>query len=212
MGQSSSTFEQNYVKALTSLPISNYQKEIINNRYVCVVNDATTSFKRTSAAYYALTNIITIAGVLIASLIVLNRFFAEETELLFWLAWTLSIVLAISNKFLYAFNISKKYVLNGEIVEKLRSEGWSFMVGIGRYKKYTTLDQRFEAFCARIEKLKLKAVESKSELEFVDLEGGRGGILAASPRPDDSFHVTLPPLRTHTNPLIDDSPRAKEPL
>jgi hypothetical protein len=55
-----------------------------------------------------------------------------------------------------------------------------FLTGGSKYKKFVDLDRRFEVFCERIEKIKLKYVESASEMDLVDTSST---ILAASPRP-----------------------------
>ncbi len=123
-----------------------------------------TEYAYTSALFFVLTNVITIAGVLIASLLSLERISDKARDGVFWTCWGLAIILTLANKWLYLFNIHKKYVLNTIVLEKLHSEGWQFLAGIGKYE-HLLPDERFCMFCMRVEKLRQKTLEHIPEME-----------------------------------------------
>jgi len=154
------------------------QKHIIESRYLSVVESTEKQYNRVRISYYALTNIVTIAGVLLTALNPLTKMeWIGDTGdmIIFWIIWALAIMLTLSNKWLYAFNIPKKYILNIVTLEKFRSEGWLFIAKVGRYAECDTHDERFVLFCERVEKIKDKAVESTPEMSF---SGAAGEILA----------------------------------
>lgn len=166
-----SSFKERYSKLLEGLPLAKYEKNIIIERYIRIVVSAENNYRRTRIFYILLTNTITIAGVLITGLISIDKMDIIDkyvAEILFWIVWSLSIILTLSNKWLYSFNIHKKYVLNTVVMEKLYSEGWMFASGIGRYSKCADYSMRFKLFCARIEKIKTKSLENMPELEAYD--------------------------------------------
>ncbi len=195
MGASKSQFRERYTQLLDTLALSTYQKDIIRNRYIEIVIDAENDHKLAATTHYILVCTVTVSGVIIGSLLVLNKFFVDSMAL-FWLAWAIAIVIALSNKLLYSFNVSKKYILNRIVLSKLYSEGWMFLTGGGKYKRHLDLETRFAVFCERIEKIKLKSIESASEIELVDTFSD---ILATSPRPRgttgpvDALAVTAEP-------------------
>ncbi len=178
MGSTRSRFSEKYTQLIDTLPLSTYQKDIMRARYISIVTDAEADYYRALTAHYILICIVSVSGVVIGSLLVLDKFFVNSL-ILFWITWCIAMVIALSNKLLYSFNISKKYILNSIVLGKLYSEYWMFLTGGGKYKKYVDLDKRFEVFCERIEKIKLKSIESTSEMELVDTSSA---ILAASPR------------------------------
>ena len=162
------SFKTRFSKLLDAMPLSRFEKNIIKYRYIDVVTNAENDYRRTCIMFILLTNIISIAGVFITGLISLDRLKIINENAgtaLFWIVWSLSISLTLSNKWLYSFNIHKKYVLNVTILEKFYTEGWSFVSGIDRYKNLTDYNARFKLFCARVERIKMKSLESMPEME-----------------------------------------------
>lgn len=191
-----STFKSKYSKLVDSMTLSRFQKDIIRDRYIHVVSKAESDYRRTTILFLLFTNLITVSGVLITAFVSfdkLNWIDQDTARIIFWVIWSLSIMLTLSNKWLYSFNIHKKYVLNIVILEKLYSEGWSYLAGIGKYKKCVDYDERFKLFCHRIEKIKMKSLESMPEMESSDFNDilATGTNAAPSTSDDDS----TPPLR-----------------
>lgn len=220
----STNFQNNFPKLLETTTLSRLQKEIIRARYIDMVLDAESDYRRTWLAYIVLTNLITISGVLIAALIPIEHLgwiSSTGSLVVFWIVWSLAIVLTLSNKMVHSFNILKKYVLNTITLQKLYCEGWSFISGVDRYKKCATVDDRFILFCSRVEKIKTKSLESIPEMEYdntVILAGGSAvpNAPCQSPTPlqsaitreattqlvdniaDDSNYSTYSPHSTHS--------------
>jgi hypothetical protein len=179
-------FATKFTNLLESLPLSRDKKDIIVARYVALVTSAEADYRTIRILYFILTNLITISGVFITSLVSLEKVDAVGeggAKAIFWVVWSLAILLTLANKWVYSFNIHKKYVLNSVVVEKLRSEGWLFLAGVGRYAGHDC-DARFSMFCARVEKIKTKSVANMPELE--NDSGGVGGILATGANSDQS--------------------------
>ncbi len=136
-------------------------KQIIMHRYVdeVVKSECVSSF--ICIFYYVLRFSISIGGVLITSLLLLEKVsFIDSTAALaiFWVCWALSLIISMANECIYAFAIDKKFFVNTLILEKLKSEGWQFMELAGKYRKYKTHREAFKHFVTRIEKLKIANV------------------------------------------------------
>lgn len=199
----STNFQNNFPKLLETMTLSRVQKEIIRARYIDMVSDAESDYRRTWLAYMILTNLITISGVLIAALIPIEHLgwiSSTGSLVVFWIVWSLAIVLTLSNKTVHSFNILKKYVLNTITLQKLYCEGWSFISGVDRYKKCVTIDDRFLLFCSRVEKIKTKSLESIPEMEYDNT------VILASGNAIPNAPPTLPTLPTQlVDNIADDS-------
>jgi len=187
----SKSFSENYIELLASIPISKFNRDIITGRYLQIVSDEKLQYSVNYVLYFLLTNIITISGILITAFVSFNKLSAindNTTSALLWTVWALGIAVAVSNKLLSSFDIPKKYVLGAIILEKLHSEGWSFMAGINEYKDVEWND-RFLLFCSRIEKIKLKSVESTSEIGSNDVANSilAMGQSTIPPPPNDDY-------------------------
>lgn len=167
------SFEARFVPLLHDLPLNTFQKQVIQERYVRVVIDAESAYYRTKFIYLALTNIITIFGVIVAALIAAEKAPTINTMnsntstagptpvaagVLTWIALALSMAIVLANKWMFVFHIPKKYVLTEVMMEKYYSEGWSFVGGVGRYTD-SDIGSRFATFCTRIETLTLQVIE-----------------------------------------------------
>lgn len=169
-------FETTFEAALPSV-YTPQQLAVIRGRYLTAVAAAEGDYRLVSALYITLTNAITLSGVLIAALTPLEHMdWVSPTGgiAIFWIAWGLAIFLTLANKVVTTFNVAKKYVLGVVVVEKLHSEGWSFAAGVGRYAMSDD-NERFATFCARVEHIKLKSVESMPEMN-----GDSSAVLASA--------------------------------
>lgn len=160
-------FEERYFKLLSELPLGPFERDLIKERYVNIVINAERDYRRTYTLYLILSNIITISGVLITAFVSFDKLTTQcesSVSAYFWIIWTLSILLTLANKWLHTFSIHKKYVLGIVMLEKLYSEGWSFLAGIDKYRR-KNYSQRFRYFCTRVEKIKLKSIENMPEMD-----------------------------------------------
>ncbi len=165
-----------------------FEKSVIVDRYLNLVSTTERDYKRTSILFVVLTNMISISSVFIAVLVAIDRSAISTctntllSEIIFWILLTLSILLALSNKWLYSFNLHKKYIMNKEILEKFYSEGWTFIVGNGKYKSCRNYTDRYKLFCLRIEQIRTKSVKGVIALDGESSELLASGTLVLSPR------------------------------
>jgi len=153
-----SDFKQRFTKVINKLALSDTERELITSRYINIVTTTEANYRRVFVLYILLSNLVTIAGVLITALVSLDAVNVYSKAAFFWVIWGLSIALTLSNKWLYSFEIHKKYNKLATILEKFYSEGWSFASGVGKYAS-GDIHARYKLFCARVERIKMKTVE-----------------------------------------------------
>ena len=149
------SFRTKFINLLERLPISDFQKEIVKSRYVVEVCSLEDDYNRSVVLFIGLTNLVTIAGILITSFTTLTKAISVDPywqNILSWFVWSLSLSLTLANGWLTTFGIYKKYVLNDVTLEKMYNEGWSFIAGVNRYEKLSQ-DERFTVFCSKIEQI-----------------------------------------------------------
>jgi hypothetical protein len=169
------SFSEQFTTLLDRSRLTQHEKDIIKARYVTIVVSTERKNALTNFMFYLLTNVVTITCVLVSSLVSLEKAsVVAYPAVVFWLIWSFSLVMLLANKWLYTFNIHKKYILNSSIIEKLYAEGWCFLAGAGKYN-VDDKSLRFNKFIVRIERLKLKYVETISGLDSGD--GGNSGDL-----------------------------------
>ncbi len=190
--------EQKYAKLLNDLPLTQFEKDVLGARYLSILEKTVIEYKYNHVMFVILTNIVSIAGILVTSLLLLEQIpdlGPTSATGLFWTTWALALLLTLANKWLNTFDVYKKYILNKIVLEKLKSEGWQFITGIGRYR-CSILADRFELFCARIEHIHLKSIENMPEMEMND---AAADILATgSQKPTEDTNSTINVEKIHS--------------
>lgn len=151
----SRNFSRKFISLLDQLELTPFQKETIKSRYVAEVRDMEIDYLRSTILFIGLTNLVTIAGILVTSFTTLAKALSLDSywqNALTWSVWALSLSLTLANGWLQTFGIYKKYVLTDVTLQKMYNEGWSFIAGVNRYEKLT-LDERFDKFCSKIEQI-----------------------------------------------------------
>ena len=213
-------FASSFAESLARLPMSDNDKLVISARFIPLVSREQSNYRWNYIMYILLTNVVTLGGVLTVAFSSFNQLGTNEniTYGFGWAVWGIGIAITLASKWMTQFNISKKYILGMASLEKLQTEGWSFLGGIGRYD---TLDMshRAKVFLTRVEKLRMKSMESMPEAEsnsaFKDiLAGGMTREATRDETPGDITHANMHP-RTNiasasavttydTSPLVSD--------
>jgi hypothetical protein len=188
------SFQEKFIIALDALQLNENEKNIIKFRYVDMVYEAEKDYRRICILYIILTNIITISGVLITALLSLNKmqFISTHATTIFWVVWSLSIIVTLANKWVHSYNIDKKYILNTSFLEKLYSEGWSFVSGIDTYDM--VIHERYSLFCTRIEQLKMKSLENITDLQtskYNDILGQSSNVIVTEDPQADNHSTSM---------------------
>lgn len=188
------SFETRFTEALDGLTIGPHERTLIINRYVRLVEATKARARVITILFMALTNIITIGGVIIVAFLTLEKISLGNeaaAAAFFWTSLVLSLAVTVANKSLYGFDIAKQYIFMGALIAKYESEGWSFIAGIGRYGP--TPADKVPAFMDRIEKIYLKSAEIAANVAVPPRDPSADGksvtplpneILIAAPVPD----------------------------
>jgi len=153
------SFRQKIEPIIDKLDLEPNEKKIIMERYVREVVLFEKKHKQISFFYLIFSFYITIGGVLISSLLILEKTSlipVVGATILTWITWTISLLISVANKCIDRFNLDKKYILNTRDLEIFKSEGWQYIGLGGRYRRYATHKEAFKPFINKIEHLKIK--------------------------------------------------------
>lgn len=172
------SFGARFMRVADNLEVTDLERAIIKDRYVEIVSEADADYNRTTALFIILSNLITIGGVLLISFLTLQKatnLSKDVTDIIFWINFVLSILVTVSNKTLYSFNIPRKYILNILTLEKYKSEGWTFVAGNGYYQHAKNMRERVKLFASRIEKIKIKSIALLTSVESSSVDKAQEG-------------------------------------
>lgn len=159
------SFRHRFSKVLNHFTLDEYNTSIIKNRYIPEVQFVEREYRRNTFLFMTLTNVITFGGVLLIMFLTLQNVVSDCqcTNWVFWTCLVLATIVTLANKLLYVFGIPRRYILDNIVMEKLYSEGWQFLSGIGNYA-IEDHKERCMKFLTRVEKIKMKTVEKHATI------------------------------------------------
>jgi hypothetical protein len=151
------------------------QKNILRTRYIDILREFKKRALKYSFCFYTGHFVITVGSLIVPGLLSIQ--FSEPNTVvggkefqvwIYWVTWTVSLLVTTFNGILTLFKIDKKYFFLNTAYERLKSEGWQFFELTGRYSgqllqnnEEATHGNQFIYFCHYIEKIKLKQVEEE---------------------------------------------------
>lgn len=159
-----------YLKTIDGLLLTDFQKQILRDRYVGLVDRTEERAARFTFFFYTSRTIVTVGSLFVPALLSIqspNSSSGEFTHQVYWSTWALSLLVSVFNALLTLFKIEKKFLYLHTDLERLNSEGWQYAELSGRYSGFYTQTQlpthtnQFIFFCHMIEKIRIKEVEAE---------------------------------------------------
>jgi hypothetical protein len=166
--------ETTYRQIIQSLELSEFEKLILQLRYVKLLDKLYGRTSRITYLFYVNKTIVTIGSLIVPALLSIQ--YADTgpgsdkgsfSFQIYWSTWVLSLLVSICNAIMTLFKIDKKFMYLHSDIEYLISEGWQYAQLSGRYSGFYTPGElpthknQFKFFCHIIEKIQMKEVESE---------------------------------------------------
>ena len=164
----------NFQNILQSLELAPVQKQIIQTRYLDILENFQKRAHTYSIAFFSGHFIVTVGSLFVPALLSIqnsDKSFTftgtNFTVQIYWTTFVITILVTIANGILALFKIDKKYYFLNTSLERLRSEGWQYFGLTGRYSghliKHETPSHsnQFVFFTHYVEKIKMKQVEEE---------------------------------------------------
>jgi hypothetical protein len=164
----------NFRVIIEELDLSIIQKQIIQTRYIGILETFQKRTRNHSIVFFTGHFIVTVGSLFVPALLSIinsNSTVMNNTSFsiqIYWATFIISLLVTICNGILTLFRVDKKYYFLNTALERLRSEGWQYVGLTGRYsgkllteKDVPTHKNQFIFFTHAIEKLKLKQVEEE---------------------------------------------------
>lgn len=159
---------------LQHLELSDVQKQIIQSRYLTILENLQKRARNHSIVFFMGHFIITVGSLLVPALLSIQNSDKEFTFSgsdfniqIYWTTFIISLLVTMWNGILTLFKIDKKYYFIHTTLERLRSEGWQYFGLTGRYSGHLTgnnkptHENQFVFFSHYIEKIKMKQIEEE---------------------------------------------------
>ena len=154
---------------LHSLDLTDVEKEIIQTRYLSMLENFQKRARQYASLFFVGHFIITVGSLFVPALLsIQNSSYAtthsEFGSQVYWLTFALSLMVTMCNGMITLFKVDKKYYFLNTTMERLRSEGWQYVGLTGRYSGHgitPTHQNQFLTFTHHIEKIKMKQVEEE---------------------------------------------------
>lgn len=194
-----------YLKTIDGLLLTDFQKQILRDRYVALVDKTEERAKKFTFFFYTSRIIVTVGSLFVPALLsIQSPSSGQFTYQVYWSTWTLSLLVSVFNALLTLFKIEKKFLYLHTDLERLNSEGWQYSELSGRYSGFYTPSQmpthtnQFIFFCHMIEKIRLKEVEAEysqasqdSQVKSQPQQNSLGELLSPTPLDPLKSGVTL---------------------
>jgi hypothetical protein len=154
---------------LHSLDLTEVEKEIIQTRYLSMLENFQKRARQYASLFFVGHFIITVGSLFVPALLsIQNSSYAmthsEFGSQVYWITFALSLLVTMCNGMITLFKVDKKYYFLNTTMERLRSEGWQYVGLTGRYSGHgitPTHQNQFLTFTHHIEKIKMKQVEEE---------------------------------------------------
>jgi hypothetical protein len=159
-------------KSLQKVSLTENLRESLTARYITLLHDYYTRKKRYSCSFHLLRTIVTVGSLIVPSVLSVQYTSGNVTEQgamlsseVYWIVWTLSLFVTISNGIMSLLKMDKKYHSLHTTFEQLLSEGWQYVHLSGKYftegVNPSTHETQFPIFCFYIEKVRMKQIEDE---------------------------------------------------
>lgn len=159
---------------LKDLELTDLQKEIIQIRYLSILENFQRRSRNYSYIFFSGHFIITVGSLFVPALLSIQNsdksftFSGDSFSIhIYWATFVISLLVTIFNGVLTLFKIDKKYYFLNTTLERLRTEGWQYFSLSGRYdgrllkNEKPNHNNQFVHFTHFIEKIKMKQVEEE---------------------------------------------------
>ena len=164
----------NFEAVLHDLPLSDVQKQIIQTRYITILENFRKRVRFYSRMFIGGHFLVTVGSLFVPALLSIQNSNSNITMgnpnfsiQIYWATFIISLLVTICNGVLTLFKIDKKYYFLHTTLERLRTEGWQYMGLTGRYSGHLvqgmppTHENQFVFFTHQVEKIKMKQVEEE---------------------------------------------------
>jgi hypothetical protein len=164
----------NFQTVLKGLDITDIQKQIIQVRYLDILENFQRRCRNYSYLFYVGHFTVTVGSLFVPALLSIQNsdksftFTGESFSVhVYWSTFVISILVTIFNGILTLFKVDKKYYFLNTTLERLRSEGWQYFSLTGRYSGHLVKHgppshaNQFVFFTHYTEKIKMKQVEEE---------------------------------------------------
>jgi len=181
---SKSKFKSSFTNVLENVEsdsLSEYNKLLIKERFIPMVNSIIVESYRSNLYYLILQGTTTIGSIIVPALLafdetnfIYNSTSEQNLEYshnLYWTIWAISLSVTLSNAISQLTNIEKKYIMRNIHSSQMKKEGWNFLQKTTDvYKKYKnkTHDSIINIFWERVERLRFKQVVSDLSYDHID--------------------------------------------
>jgi hypothetical protein len=166
--------ESSYAQIIEQLDLDEFQKLVLQSRYVALLNKLHSRTSTITFAFYTNKTIVSIGSLIVPALLSIQYTDTGPGQnkesfsfQIYWATWVLSLLVSICNALLTLFKIDKKFIYLHSDIEHLTSEGWQYAQLSGRYSGFYTPGElpthrnQYKFFCHIIEKIRMKEVESE---------------------------------------------------
>jgi len=128
---------QQLLEALNDIEgITNLARKSLLYRTSSILDEYTQRAHMYSVIYHGGRIIVTVGSLIVPALLSIQNgaaTFGKYADDLYWLTWTVSLMVTIFNGILTLFKIEKKYTYLNTLCEQVRSEGWQYIQLTGKY-------------------------------------------------------------------------------
>ena len=160
----------NYVeltRLIRALPgLTPVQIRILEMRYISLIHEYEIRAKYIDILFHFSRGFISLGSVAVPALLSIQSPTSANSIGLYWMTWTISLLVTIFHNFSTLFRFDKKFFGIHNTLERLKSEGWQYLELSGRYSghygnKSPTHENQFTYFVHIIEKIRLRQIEDE---------------------------------------------------
>ena len=152
------------IRVIRALPgLTPIQIRILEIRYVNLVHEYEVRAANIDIIFHFSRAFISLGSVAVPALLSIQSPTSSNPLGLYWVTWTISLLVTILHNFSTLFRYDKKYFGIHNTLERLKSEGWQYLELSGRYSGHyghrsPTHENQFTYFVHIIEKIRLRQI------------------------------------------------------
>ena len=160
-------YKDQVLDIINSLELSSEtDKSILKSRFLYEVLNYDARKLHTKKYYNGFRFVVTVGSILLPAILSIGQMDPAKLpknfdSVTYWGAWSISLMVTVSNGFLQLFSLDKNYFEFSLTSEQLKTEGWQYFQLSGKYDDFPDHKTAYRPFCKSIENIKRKQVEKE---------------------------------------------------